>query len=71
MRTRSTGDERAEFLASWCEIDLEPVWQWGFIERVSTRLANVREFVGEHHCQPTQRVISGMRFPVCRFSFPI
>jgi streptomycin 6-kinase len=39
--------ERAELLASWCEIDPEPVWQWGFIERVSTGLANVRDFEGD------------------------
>ena len=39
--------ERAELLASWCEIDPEPVWQWGFIERVSTGLANVRDFAGD------------------------
>jgi streptomycin 6-kinase len=38
---------RAELLASWCEVDPEPVWQWGFIERVSTGLANVREFEGD------------------------
>lgn len=44
--------ERAEMLASWCEVDPEPVWQWGFIERVSTGLANVREFEGDE----------GMRF---------
>jgi len=39
--------ERAELLASWCDVDPEPVWQWGFIERVSTGLANVREFEGD------------------------
>jgi streptomycin 6-kinase len=39
--------ERAELLASWCEIDPEPVWQWGFIERVSTGLANLRDFEGD------------------------
>lgn len=38
--------ERAEFLASVCSVDPEPVWQWGFIERVSTGLANLREFEG-------------------------
>jgi streptomycin 6-kinase len=36
--------ERAELLASQCEVDPEPVWQWGFIERVSTGLANLRDF---------------------------
>ncbi len=39
--------ERAEMLASWCEVDPEPVLQWGFIERVSTGLANVRDFGGD------------------------
>jgi streptomycin 6-kinase len=39
--------ERAELLASLCEVDPEPVWQWGFIERVSTGLANVRDFEGD------------------------
>lgn len=45
--TQRLAHERAELLASWCEVDPEPVWQWGFIERVSTGLANVREFEGE------------------------
>jgi streptomycin 6-kinase len=39
--------ERTELLASHCELDPEPVWQWGFIERVSTGLANVRDFDGD------------------------
>ncbi len=39
--------ERAEWLASSCDVDPEAVWQWGFIERVSTGLANVREFEGD------------------------
>jgi len=39
--------ERAELLASWCGIDPQPVWQWGFIERVSTGLANLRDFEGD------------------------
>lgn len=39
--------ERAELLASWCDVDPEPVLQWGFIERVSTGLANVRDFGGD------------------------
>ena len=38
---------RAEQLAAWAEIDPEPVWQWGFIERVSTGLANLRDFEGD------------------------
>jgi streptomycin 6-kinase len=45
--TRRRVRERAELLASWCEVDPESVWQWGFIERVSTGLTNVREFDGD------------------------
>jgi streptomycin 6-kinase len=30
--------ERAELLAARCDVDPEPVWQWGFVERVSTGL---------------------------------
>jgi streptomycin 6-kinase len=36
--------ERAELLASRCGVDPQPVWEWGFIERVSTGLANLRHF---------------------------
>ena len=36
--------QRADLLAALCDVDPEPVWQWGFIERVSTGLANLREF---------------------------
>jgi streptomycin 6-kinase len=36
--------ERAETLAALCDIDPGPVWEWGFIERVSTGLLNVRDF---------------------------
>ena len=36
--------ERAEYLGGICGVDPEPVWQWGFIERVSTGLANLRDF---------------------------
>lgn len=39
--------ERAEFLGGMCDADPEAVWQWGFIERVSTGLANVRDFEGD------------------------
>lgn len=39
--------ERAELLARLCRLDPEPIWQWGFIERVSTGLANLRDFDGE------------------------
>lgn len=36
--------ERAEYLADRCSLDEQIVWEWGFIERVSTGLANVRDF---------------------------
>ena len=36
--------QRAELLAALGDLDPEPVWQWGFVERVSTGLANLREF---------------------------
>ena len=36
--------ERAEKLAEWCSVDPQVVWEWGFIERVSTGLANIRAF---------------------------
>jgi streptomycin 6-kinase len=39
--------ERAELLANWCDVDPESVWQWGFIERVSTGLTNIRELQGD------------------------
>lgn len=35
---------RAELLAEQCSVDPQAVWEWGFIERVSTGLANVRDF---------------------------
>ncbi len=35
--------DRAEMLADWCGVDPVTVWEWGFIERVSTGLANIRE----------------------------
>jgi streptomycin 6-kinase len=34
---------RAEFLADRCAVDPAVVWEWGFIERVSTGLANLRD----------------------------
>lgn len=37
---------RADRLALWCDVDAEAVWQWGFVERVSTGLANLRDFDG-------------------------
>ena len=39
--------ERAELLASSCGVDHDAVWEWGFIERVSTGLANLRHFEGD------------------------
>jgi streptomycin 6-kinase len=42
--TRRLVRERAERLADWCDVDPEPVWQWGFVERVSTGLASMRHF---------------------------
>jgi streptomycin 6-kinase len=39
--------QRAELLAAHCHVDAQAVWEWGFIERVSTGLANLREFDGE------------------------
>ncbi|MBI4935970.1 MAG: phosphotransferase [Actinobacteria bacterium] len=36
--------DRAEFLAERCGVDPQAVWEWGFIERVSTGLANLRDF---------------------------
>ncbi len=36
--------DRARLLADRCEVDPQRVWEWGFIERVSTGLANLREF---------------------------
>jgi streptomycin 6-kinase len=37
-------DDRAVFLAERCDVDPRIVWEWGFIERVSTGLANLRDF---------------------------
>jgi len=39
--------QRAESLASSCGVDAEAVWQWGYIERVSTGLLNLRDFAGD------------------------
>lgn len=35
--------DRAEMLADQCGVDPLAVWEWGFIERVSTGLANISE----------------------------
>jgi streptomycin 6-kinase len=39
--------ERAELLAGWCEVDPVAVWEWGFVERVSTGLLGLRDFEGD------------------------
>jgi streptomycin 6-kinase len=44
--TKRLVHERAEMLASACEGDVEAVLEWGFVERVSTGLANLKEFTG-------------------------
>lgn len=52
--------ERAEHLAEVCGVDPEPVWQWGFIERVSTGLANLRDFdddSGEQFLEVAERCL--------------
>lgn len=36
--------ERADQLAAKCGVDSQTVWEWGFIERVATGLANLRHF---------------------------
>ena len=36
--------DRAAFLADRCDVDAQIVWEWGFIERVSTGLASLRDF---------------------------
>lgn len=36
--------QRADQLASRCDADPDKVWEWGYIERVATGLANLRDF---------------------------
>lgn len=36
--------QRADLLAARCDVDPVAVWEWGFIERVSTGLASLRDF---------------------------
>jgi streptomycin 6-kinase len=36
--------ERAELLAERCSVNPQAVWEWGYIERVSTGLASLRDF---------------------------
>lgn len=38
--------ERAESLGRACDVDPEVIWEWGYIERVSTGLVNVADFDG-------------------------
>jgi streptomycin 6-kinase len=45
--TRRLTRQRAELLAGWCDVDPEAVWQWGYVERVSTGLSNLRDFDGD------------------------
>lgn len=42
--TRTLARQRCERLAAICDVDPLAVWQWGAIERVSTGLANLRDF---------------------------
>lgn len=42
--TRTLARQRCERLAAICDVDPVAVWQWGAIERVSTGLANLRDF---------------------------
>src|SRR5690606_2666735 len=52
--------ERAELLAEVSDIDPEPVWQWGFIERVSTGLANLHDLQddsGEQFLEVAERCL--------------
>jgi streptomycin 6-kinase len=53
--------QRAESLASWCDVDAEAVWQWGYIERVSTGLLNLRDFTGDAHAMNFLEVASRSR----------
>ena len=53
--------ERAARLASWCAVDPEAVWQWGFIERVSTGLLNLRDFDRDAAASPFLEVAARSR----------
>jgi streptomycin 6-kinase len=44
--TKQLVSERAKLLAGLCDADPRAVWEWGFVERVSTGLANLKEFTG-------------------------
>jgi streptomycin 6-kinase len=53
--------QRAESLASWCDVDAEAVWQWGYIERVSTGLLSLRDFAGDAHAMTFLEVAARSR----------
>jgi len=53
--------ERAESLASWCDVDAEAVWQWGYIERVSTGLLSLRDFADDTEAMRFLEVASRSR----------
>jgi streptomycin 6-kinase len=40
--------QRAELLGSLCDVDPEAIWQWGFIERVSTGLVCMQQIDPAH-----------------------
>ena len=46
--TRWLTNHRAEWLAEVCEVDPVAVWEWGYVERVSTGLANLHDFGPAH-----------------------
>jgi streptomycin 6-kinase len=51
---------RAELLARRCGVDPRAVWEWGFIERVSTGLANLHDFddgTGSHFLEVASRCL--------------
>jgi streptomycin 6-kinase len=39
--------ERAELLAGRCDVDPQAVWEWGYVERVSTGLTCMKELYGD------------------------
>jgi streptomycin 6-kinase len=53
--------ERAASLASWCDVDAEAVWQWGYIERVSTGLLCLRDFADDAEAETFLEVASRSR----------
>jgi streptomycin 6-kinase len=55
--------ERAELLAGWCDVDPQAVWEWGYVERVSTGLAALVAFadrsIGTMALEVARRSTSG------------